>query len=106
MDLVDFRDELLEAEGLSFDDLGQGDKWDHFLSSKISSAKYRGFKYRDPGPCDGGRDLVIASSGTKMTEARIHRRLRKLELGNEYQVEALKANEFLWLNRMYEHYGY
>ena len=63
MDLLNFLDGLLEDAGVSFDDVEQNDLWNDFLLSRMHSARYQGFKYKDPGPCEGGRDLVISPSG-------------------------------------------
>jgi len=45
--------------------------------------------------------LVISPSGMRLKLGDIYRHLRKLEVGNPYQIEAMKAWEFYMLNMIY-----
>lgn len=76
-----------------------------YLNEKIEDYAKKGFSYVDPRedfykPIDK-RPFILTPSRTRLDMLKITRRLRKLELFNPHQIEAIFAWEVLMLNDIY-----
>lgn len=82
-------------------------KMDEELVKRISSYELQGYRHirKEEDSDKYVKPYVITPSGKKYDLPKIYRRLRKLEFGNQHQIEALKVWEFLKLKDIDE-YGF